>query len=128
MLAIVEGNAVDVSMEDNVRPPESVDPQDALSVGTACQLKLYRSKGKLMLDAKYQVSVAQHVDDVSIRTATRTLRLIEKVTLGKMIRVPVVTGDAEGEHGQFDVLVTVPDRTQGNAVRHLDPLPPRTSR
>jgi len=98
------GRPVNFSVGGDIAPPRNVDVEEQLRYGTSLLVKVFRRKDQLFLDVSANVAELNRADVDSVRVTTTGLRVVEAITLGKAVVIPL----PRGQKGQWELLVEEP--------------------
>ncbi len=115
-LMTLEGQPAVVQVGGEVPAPRGSEVAEPLRYGTSFSVKVFRTGGRLLVDATANVADLSSATDDGVRITTRGLRLVEAITLGKAITVALDSGKpGDGKSRQWELLVRQPDPAEAKA-------------
>lgn len=100
-VATIEGRPAVVRVGDTIRPPEGVELEEPLESGTSYRIRVFRNRDRLFLELSGRLADTSRADADGVRMTTMGVHVVEAVTVGKKIVVPL----PEGQKGRWEVLV-----------------------
>jgi hypothetical protein len=94
-LVVPEGVTAMCSNGQCIPSPGGVDLEEPLLSGQSYFVKVFRRDGKVFVEARCNLSEASRSDADGVRLTTRGFRVVEAITLGKKITVPLAQDGKE---------------------------------
>jgi len=122
-LVTTEGRTARYRVCAEVPAPEGVEPMQPLHYGMTLTLRVFRRGDRVFLDANAESADVKRSDEDSVRITSSGLRLVEAITLGKPIVVPIGRVEAGKPTAQWEVVVK---RATPDVIRKIaaEPAPP----
>jgi hypothetical protein len=115
----LEGHSAVVEVTCRVPSPKDSGLKEPLTAGSHAQIRVFRNGERLFLDASFNRAVVRAESEDGVRIASVGMRVVESLTLGRTIEVPLAGKTAGGQpSGRFEVVVT--------KVAMIQPPPPAT--
>ena len=120
-----EGQPACIDIQPNIPSPKGIKLDGPLRSGLYVLVNVLRKDGRLFLDATVNKSETSRADAESVSISTQSVRVVELITLGKRIVVPV----SQSENLRWELLVQGPPSKASigkTAIATPTPVPRRS--
>jgi hypothetical protein len=97
----LEGQPACIDVGYVIQPPKDAVLHDSLRGGRYFLVSVFRKSGRVFLDATARLDDAGQADANGVRITTTGLRVVQAITLGQKITVPLPLG----QEGRWELLV-----------------------
>lgn len=110
-LTVPEGRFTCVSDTAWVSPPEVADLSEPMPFGNGFRGRVFRKGGQIFLEATFRRGDIRKEEAQAVRVATKELRVVEPIQLGKTITIDCSDADSEEARVRFELVVEAVEKT-----------------
>jgi hypothetical protein len=105
----LEGQPASIDFGFPIQPPEDAVLQEPLRRGHYFLVTVFRKNGRIFVDATARLDATDQADVNAVRITTTGLRVVEAITMGQKITVPLPLG----QKGRWELLVQKAEKKTG---------------